>query len=106
MFNLNAEIKGWGESELAEMLGIDVSDDSHGYFDEIRWQLKELQMPFMYGGPDKETLAAVQWIRDWLRKLTEEDLGYQAPFFLGIAAVEDEYTLIQIVSKNLGILWT
>ena len=104
MLNFKAEIKGWGEDELAQMLGVDVGDDSHEHLDEIREALLDLngrEEP-----PGK--VQACAWIRSWLKKLAEVDkeIGYKSPFFLGIASTENDWTLIELVAYSLGILWT
>ena len=100
--NTDTLIRGWGEGELADMLGVALDDD-HADFGEIHRALDKLVVG---SEPVDEARGACEWIRKWLKKLAEEDRGFMEPFYLGMASVEDDWTLLRLVARNLGILWT
>ena len=109
MIKFTAPIRGWGEDELAAMLGVPVGRDSHEHLSEIQEELELLMHHLAFKGEYLvEAKGAACWIRRWLRELAaqEKEIGYKSSFFLGIAAVQDDWTLLSLIIQNLGILWT
>lgn len=107
--NLDAPIKGWGQHELADMLGAEIGDDlSEESMLPVFRALGALWNEFhpCVDEISPEAEEAVAWIRRWLEKLAEVCPGYLAPLFLGIATIEDDQTLVHVVEVNLYLLWT
>ena len=105
-FNTKAPIKGWDFSEIGDAFGLpDCNDlDEEVYLNLLREALEEVARDDFDGKQSAEPV--VSWLRQFLNKLAEEDVSYKTPLFRGIAAITDNFTLLQVVIHCLPLLWS
>lgn len=87
-------MEGWDYLELSSLFGLDESEGAIREF---------LASKAQAGDVDPEIAKT---LREWLKLLAENaEVGYYTPFFRGILAVEDDWTLVQVVIHCLELLW-
>ena len=97
------EFKGYIWNELAECWGLEADEDMP-FIDTVKKHIWEsLDGDYKFKDPQMRTDIVA-----FLTKLAdvEEPIGYRAPAFRGIAAIEADYTLTDWVTRNLEELWT
>lgn len=109
--NLDYKFKGYDWNELIDALNLpkkykDMPED----FKQLVWNkavispTKKAPHGSEYIWPKGEAIL----FRKFLKKLAaeEKNIGYNAPFFLGIMKIKDDETMMKRFLSNLEDLWT
>lgn len=100
---MSCEFQGYAWNELATCWNVPV-EEGVNYEETVKKYLWDsMGGDYKFKNPKmREDLVS------FLLKLAEEEekIGYRAPVFRGMAAIESDWTLVDWVTKNFEQLWT
>lgn len=95
--------KGWGYEELSDAWNI------KGEYNELPEKISKYMLESMSLDEDDELQKkTAKDLREFLLKLAdnEEKIGYTAPLWRGLAAIEDDQTLLKYASELVEHMWS
>lgn len=95
--------KGYDYMELAEALGLQLPHESYLInFSDAGWLAGCLELVKL----EEDTVPVAAVLRRFLRALVEFDKeAFANPVWLGLIAVEDDYTFMQLFIPLVGRMW-